>query len=153
MPISPENRKRYPANWQAIRSAILQRANHCCEQCGVPNYAWIMRGVGPDAGTFMILNGGAVYDANTGEPCGYAEARTFNGRQRTRIILSIAHLDHTPEHNDPTNLKALCCRCHLLWDAQHHRQTAYRHQRQHRAIGDLFDEFSALNTESVALRI
>lgn len=139
MPISPENRKRYPANWKVIRSAILQRANHCCEHCGVENYTRIIRGHGPDAGTFMRVNRNAVYDARNGQFLGEAEAQTFHGHRQTRIILSIAHLDHMPEHNHPSNLKALCGRCHLLWDAQHHRQTAYRHQRQHLALGDLFD--------------
>ncbi len=31
MPIRPENRARYPANWKEIRRAILERAGHCCE--------------------------------------------------------------------------------------------------------------------------
>ena len=36
MPIRPENRSKYPANWQEIRKAILDRAGHCCE--GSPAY-------------------------------------------------------------------------------------------------------------------
>ncbi|HWK58717.1 MAG TPA: hypothetical protein VNQ80_15345 [Parapedobacter sp.] len=28
----------YPANWNEIRQRILERANHCCEFCGVANY-------------------------------------------------------------------------------------------------------------------
>jgi hypothetical protein len=31
MPIKPENRTRYPANWSEIRAAILARAADCCE--------------------------------------------------------------------------------------------------------------------------
>jgi hypothetical protein len=32
MPIRPENRHRYPADWKAVRAAILQRAGHRCER-------------------------------------------------------------------------------------------------------------------------
>lgn len=39
MPIKPENRARYPANWQDIRARILDRAKHRCERCGVPNHS------------------------------------------------------------------------------------------------------------------
>jgi 5-methylcytosine-specific restriction endonuclease McrA len=34
-----------------------------------------------------------------------------------RVVLTIAHLDHTPENNDPSNLRALCQRCHNRYDA------------------------------------
>ena len=36
MPISKENRKRYPKDWSEIRSAVLARAGNCCE--GSPRY-------------------------------------------------------------------------------------------------------------------
>ena len=39
MPIKPENRGRYPANWKEIRAAILERADNKCEFCGIENYA------------------------------------------------------------------------------------------------------------------
>ncbi len=65
--------------------------------------------------------------------------RSKINHKRTRVVLTMAHLDHTPEHNDPANLRALCCHCHLLWDAEHHRQSAYHHRRAHKAWGDLFD--------------
>lgn len=60
-------------------------------------------------------------------------------RGTTKIVLTIAHLDHTPEHNDPANLRALCQRCHLAYDAKHHQQTAYQTRRKRKAKGDLFD--------------
>jgi 5-methylcytosine-specific restriction endonuclease McrA len=139
MPISAENRERYPKNWQDIRAAILERAESRCEFCGVPNGALIIRGHGAEAGTFIMATSGAIYDAQTGALLGYAQRSEYAGRQLTRVILTTAHLDHMPEHNDPANLRALCCRCHLLWDAQHHRQSAYHHRRANKAWGDLFD--------------
>jgi hypothetical protein len=44
----------------------------------------------------------------------------------SRVILTIGHLDHTPEHNDPLNLRALCQRCHLTYDMAHHQETRRR---------------------------
>lgn len=38
MPIKPENRERYPAEWLSIRAAILKRADNRCERCFVQNY-------------------------------------------------------------------------------------------------------------------
>ena len=43
--------------------------------------------------------------------------------KEVRIILTIAHLDHTPENSDPENLRALCQRCHNLYDAKHRAET------------------------------
>ena len=39
------------------------------------------------------------------------------------VRLSIAHLDHTPENCSDYNLRALCQRCHLAWDKEHHAST------------------------------
>lgn len=35
------------------------------------------------------------------------------------VVLTIAHLDHTPENCDPANLRAWCQRCHNTFDAPH----------------------------------
>ena len=39
------------------------------------------------------------------------------------IVLTIAHIDHTPENCSDYNLKALCQRCHNQYDAEHRKQT------------------------------
>ena len=98
MPIKPENKHRYPANWKAIRAGILERANNRCEFCGVQNYAHIIRfGKGIEYGMewnySLSCEPGAV-----------------------KIVLTIAHLDHVPENCDPANLRALCQKCHLNYD-------------------------------------
>ena len=40
------------------------------------------------------------------------------------VVLTTAHLDHTPENCDPANLRAMCQGCHLHYDRDHHRETA-----------------------------
>lgn len=34
----------------------------------------------------------------------------------SKVILTVAHMDHTTTNDDPSNLRALCQRCHLDWD-------------------------------------
>ncbi|HIH2621699.1 TPA: hypothetical protein ACYLIB_005653 [Burkholderia cenocepacia] len=141
MPIKPENRGRYPANWPEIRARILARASNCCEQCHVANGDVITRGTGKDAGTFQRFVGdGEVFDAINGKVLGVCKASEYSSNGHwTKVVLTIAHLDHVPEHCDDDNLKALCQRCHLAYDAEHHRANAAATRRARKAIGDLFE--------------
>jgi hypothetical protein len=41
----------------------------------------------------------------------------------SKVILTVAHLDHTPENCDYTNLKAMCQKCHNNYDKNHRKQT------------------------------
>lgn len=141
MPIKPENKGRYPANWPEIRQSILERAGHKCEKCNAPNGKMIARGADRDVDTYMIETG-EVFDADTGEWIGCARMSEWHLGKMVRIVLTIAHLDHTPEHCDPTNLRALCQRCHLRYDAEHHAKNAAITRRSRKAIGDLFDAMS-----------
>jgi len=122
MPIKPENRDRYPPDWAEIRAEVLIRAGHRCEWegCRVPNYCagyW-------DREAFVIVGTGVV-DPRV------AVQLAVQGHRLVRIVLTIAHLDHTPEHCDLSNLRAWCQRHHLRYDLDHHRTSAYmtRHER------------------------
>lgn len=124
MPILAENKHRYPANWRAIRAAILERAGHCCEKCGVPNHVYR-----------IIAGKDEIWTRNPMQ----AETWAMDGERVTRVVITIAHLhDPSPENCDPSNLAALCQRCHLAHDAEQHRQTAYATRRRGKALGDLF---------------
>ncbi|WP_280420051.1 hypothetical protein [Nocardia carnea] len=104
MPIRPENKHRYPPDWRAISERIrFGRARGRCECRG-----------------------------ECGRPPGHLE---LDGRCRNRhnrpawgtgsnVILTTAHLDHTPENCAPANLRALCQGCHLHYDTDHHAETA-----------------------------
>ena len=35
----------------------------------------------------------------------------------SKVIITVAHLDHTPENVDPSNLRAWCQKCHNTFDA------------------------------------
>lgn len=105
MPIRPENLARYPKNWKQVRAQILERAGNRCEWCGLENYICGTRG---KDGEFTKLEGMAL------------ETASLDGERITKIILTVAHLDHTPENCDLENLAALCQRCHLNYDMEQH---------------------------------
>lgn len=52
----------------------------------------------------------------------------------SRVVLTIAHLDHDTTNNDFSNLRAYCQKCHIGYDAKlhahHARQTRLRKQRE-----------------------
>lgn len=103
MPIRPENRHRYPPDWPAISLTIRAgRAAWRCEcagECGRPA-AHLGRG-----GRCVNRQGHPA--VGTGSP----------------VVLTVAHLDHAPEHCDPANLRAMCQGCHLHYDRDHHAAT------------------------------
>ena len=41
----------------------------------------------------------------------------------SEVVLTIAHLDHIPEHCEEENLKAMCQKCHNNYDIEHREKT------------------------------
>lgn len=58
----------------------------------------------------------------------------------SKVILTVAHLNHTPEDCRDENLAAMCQRCHLTYDAEIHKKNRAETMRKRKACGDLFDE-------------
>lgn len=121
----PCDYSRYHPDWKSIRRQILDQANHCCEFCGVPNGVWVNR----DAGGRWTIDTTIEPDAVV-VGWGWGKAP----RLPTKIVLTIAHLDHDTSNNDPCNLRALCQQCHLRWDAKHHQKNAAETRRQKRLV-------------------
>lgn len=64
----PIDYKKYPKNWRSeIRPAILERAKHKCEFCGVKNYAYVFRGKLNDSREVYQTYDGNIYDAANSE--------------------------------------------------------------------------------------
>ena len=72
----------------------------------------------------------------------YPDCRAENGQLHpvtgSRVVLTVAHLDHTPGNCEPENLKAMCQRCHLTYDKDHHAKTAYATRKAAAQTKDLF---------------
>jgi hypothetical protein len=130
VPIKKEFRHFYGNEWRKIvRPRILARAENKCEDCGAPNYQTVLRTfgwwtpAGRDASEFKHLHKKiklpwrhAGTDLQMSifphEPCHWAH-----------IVLTVAHLNHTPGDDRDENLKALCQWCHLNYDREHHKET------------------------------
>lgn len=102
MPIKPENRARYPKDWKRISGEIRERSGGRCECHG-------------ECGLHRTTGGPRRCEEMHGEAAKWAKGK---------VILTVAHLDHTPENCSPENLKAMCQRCHLRYDIDHHKKTA-----------------------------
>jgi len=113
MPIRPENKARYPKDWKAISASIRARAGDRCEcegECGR----------GTHQGRCPNVQHGASYGTGS------------------RVVLTTAHLDHTPENCEPANLRSMCQGCHLHYDRDHHAQTRARTRQAAANTLDLF---------------
>lgn len=109
MPIRPEMRRLYGPDWGQISLRIRQgRAGWRCEcrgECGRPA---------------AHLAGDRRCGAKHGQP---------SPSTGSLVVLTTAHLDHDPTHNDPENLRAYCNGCHLWYDRDHHAETRRRNEQ------------------------
>lgn len=62
----------------------------------------------------------------TCEECGKRCRRPGEPFDTHRRTLTVAHLDHTPENCERSNLRALCAPCHLRYDARQHAESRAR---------------------------
>lgn len=133
MPISKENQALYPpkAEWEEIGLRIRNRAQYQCEWCGRRDreWQWVAPGTGEwidaDVAYRLLNESGFEIPSNWGQ---------------TKTVLTIAHLDHDPTNNAEDNLAALCQRCHLVYDSDHHQRNASRTRDQKRGQAALFEE-------------
>lgn len=56
----------------------------------------------------------------------------------SKVVLTVAHLDHQPENCDPDNLRAWCQRCHNTYDAQMRARGVAERRREKLAVADMF---------------
>lgn len=144
MPISPENRVLYPANWREISQRIRARAGGRCEctgECGLhqpketPCHECLLEGPSFECkhcgGTGRILSGLRRCSEMDGARASFAEGR---------IILTVAHLNHDPRDSRPENLLAMCQRCHNRLDVPHRRKNAAATRRAKLNNLELFAE-------------
>lgn len=109
MPIRPGRKHLYPADWARISLRIRGiRAGWRCEWCE---------------------SDGRRCEAVQGQPS------PITG---SKVVLTVAHLDHDETHADPTRLMAMCQYHHLRYDAAHHRRNAAETRRRRMNTGDLF---------------
>lgn len=123
MPIRPENAARYPKDWKkVVVPRIRARSGNRCEctgQCGIDHLDY----------TAPIATRAIRCDRLNGTPIGKADG--------PKIVLTVAHLDHTPENCADENLLHLCQKCHNRYDAPTRAAGIKERKRAAMAVGDL----------------
>lgn len=111
MPISRENKAKYPKDWPAISDRIrFGRAEGRCE---------------------MLTQDGERCTAQHGH------RHPFTG---AIVCLTTAHLNHKEEDCRDENLKAACQLCHNRWDAAHRLRNRQRRRRSAKETMEMFPE-------------
>lgn len=107
MPIRPENRARYGDDWPAFSNHIrFERAEGRCEcegECRMPGH----------------MNATGRCENRHGTPSVYTGSK---------VVLTVAHLNHVPEQRGDDEVKAMCQGCHLWYDRAHHAETKRERQ-------------------------
>lgn len=140
MAIRESEKARYPADWKAISKRIREAAGNRCQKCRAENGGMIDRGRKGTSheGLYMTWDG-RVHDEDTGAFRGMCRGSEWNSCGRiTKVVLTVAHLDHQPENCADENLRAWCQKCHLTYDAQHHATNGRATRASRKAAGDLF---------------
>jgi len=108
----PINYGEYPKDWPEIRCRILHRAGERRDEKGR-----------------IVVEGRCEW-------CGADNHRT-HPETGSMVVLTIAHLDHDKENEQVKDerLAALCQRCHLGYDREHHIKR--RRENRHNAKGQL----------------
>lgn len=151
----PFDKKKYPQDWKKISIEIRARSGGRCEcigECGLhqPVLVWRVKSRFPERkgerveivkrsrrmnsilvkfpdGFVAVTSGNYVRkkvrrcEERNGEPARWA---------RGKVVLTVAHLNHRPMDCRPENLKALCQRCHLRYDAALHAENARKTRRR-----------------------
>lgn len=115
----PVDYSKYPPNWKQISLRIRERARGQCEctgECGLHKTT-------PGPRRCCELNG--------------AKAKWAKGK----VILTVAHLNHDPMDCREVNLKAMCQRCHLRYDADLHAKNSAATRERKKAANNLMFEF------------
>lgn len=142
MPIRPENKDRYPKDWKATSNRIRERAGNFCEKCFAPNGARIRRGVSRDGVPVWREPHWSAYEdgasADDGSRVPDTGEDVVDWGEPVKVVLTVAHLDHTPENCDPDNLRAWCQRCHNVYDAPMRAAGIAKRKRERLAVSDMF---------------
>lgn len=122
MPIQPENRDRYPANWSTeVVPRIAARSGGRCEctgECGWRRCPTRIHG----AERCTALNG---------------QTHPVTG---SRVVLTTAHLNHTPEDVRDEVLRHWCQGCHLAYDNHIHQANRRRNKLARRGVMPLWGD-------------
>jgi hypothetical protein len=130
MPVKPENRALYPADWDAISLQAKKAAGWRCQHPGCTARQYdVGRWMG-NPETFVPFTDSIFLEYGVAKQRAAEVQFSMYGDDPDApkvivIVLTTMHLDHDPTNCDPSNLLVACQRHHLRYDAEHHAQSAY----------------------------
>ena len=105
----------YPKNWATIAYSVKEAAGWQCQECGRDcvkpgenplNFAKrVLHTVQPEIGFVGMRSLGELF------------------AHPQKWVLNACHLDQNPANNEPANLRAMCCPCHLKFDSSSQQRT------------------------------
>lgn len=98
----PVDYSKYPKDWKQISLRIRERSGGQCECEG-------------ECGLHRTTRGPRRCCEMNGQPAKWAKGK---------IVLTVAHLNHIESDCRDENLKAMCQRCHLRYDVEHHKKNS-----------------------------
>lgn len=119
----------YPPDWKEISKRIREREEQKCKWCGAANGQWIQR-----------------LRSNPFEWMPAAESRLSDWCEPIKVVLTVAHLNHTPMDCRDDNLAALCQRCHLRYDHEHHMKNGAATRARKKGLQNLFEPTQPMET-------
>lgn len=115
----PIDYKQYHPKWSLISRLIrFHRAKNKCEKCGLKNHQIIKRLKHGDYRLPFQLEWDVINNKVRLNQISLQSAIQLFGF--TKVVLTVAHLDHDKENNRFNNLAALCQCCHLKHDLNQH---------------------------------
>lgn len=114
----PIDYSEYHPKWSLISRLVrFGRAKNQCEWCGRENHSIIDK----ETGEYPSHQKWERFHQDLYNPYnGYTYSSLLKEYGFTRVILTVAHIDHDKTNNRFSNLAALCQRCHLRHDLKHH---------------------------------
>lgn len=107
----PMDKSLYPRNWSLIATTIKTEVGWTCEECGRP-----CRRPGESINDLFDRIHGTTWEPDLTEEVDDEEFGLTAVPKPGRFVLTVAHLDHHPEHCDRSNLRAWCAPCHCRYD-------------------------------------
>jgi hypothetical protein len=115
----PIDYKTYHPKWSLISRLIrFVRANNRCEKCGVLNGSLINRGKDGAFTYAFKIQLDELHLLTTKHQ--YSKQQALSSLGLTKVVLTVAHIDHDKNNNRFWNLAAWCQKCHLSHDIKQH---------------------------------
>lgn len=102
----PIDYKQYPTNWKWLSRQVRKRNGGCCELCCAPNGYTVYRWTKENR------------EYHKGYPWYFSPL--WKDDTKTRIVLTVHHIDGDKQNNSEQNLISLCQKCHLRLDLAKH---------------------------------